>query len=143
MSMVYGLILVPAILSVYVIVAYWNALLRMGFSGEVIKHSPSMFLLDVMAIYFAAMVGYWTLHAWTGFTLPLFSTESMTESGNVVVAFTCFFVMFMIMRFNASDRFTEPTAAGIKESAVRSLLTLRIIDRAEEIFQKGLDRSVK
>lgn len=143
MSMIYGVVLAPSMLSIYVIASYWRSLSSIGFAGEVIKRAPNMFMFDLMAIYAAVMVGYWALHAWTGFTLPLFASESMTETGNVLIALVCFFALVLILRFNASDRFTEPTAAGIKEAAVRSLLTLRIIERAEEIFRKEIERRRK
>lgn len=140
MNMIYGILLVPSMLSIYVISAYWTSLRRLGFAGEVIGRAPSMLIFDLVAIYAALMVAYWAAHAWTGYALTLFPTAPQTEGGTFFVALVCFFALATILRLNAGDRFTVPSVAGIKEAAVRSLLTLRIIDRAEEIFRTGITR---
>lgn len=140
MNMIYGVILAPSALSIYVIAMYWRSLLRIGFVGEVVGRAPNMLILDLMSVYAALMVGYWGVHAWTGHALTVFPSAPQTDAGTLLAALACFFVLVLILRFNASDRFTIPTVAGIREAAIRSLLTLRIIDRAEDVFRSGITR---
>lgn len=140
MNMIYGVILVPSVLSIYVISAYWVSLRKLGFAGEVVGRAPSMLIFDLVAIYTALLVPYWALHAWTGYALTLFPTAPQTEGGTLFVALVCFFALVVILRLNAGDRFTVPSVAGIKEAAVRSLLTLRIIDHAEDLFRNAITR---
>jgi hypothetical protein len=140
MNLIYGIILVPSMLSIYVITAYWRSLSRIGFAGEVVGRAPNMLIFDLVAIYAALMVGYWMLHAWSGYALTLFPYAPQTETGTLLVAFVCFSTLVMILRLNAGDRFTVPTVAGIKEAVVRSLLTLRIIDHAEDVFRNETSR---
>lgn len=140
MNMIYGIILVPSALSVYVIAMYWRSLARIGFAGEVVGRAPNMLIFDLMAIYAALMIGYWSLHAWTGHALTVFPSAPQTDTGTLLAALACFFALVMILRLNAGDRFTTPTVAGIREAAIRSLLTLRIIDRAEDLFRSGIAR---
>lgn len=140
MKMIYGILLLPSMLSIYLISMYWISQRRLGFAGEVVRRAPSMLIFDLMAIYTALLVLYWALHAWTEYALTLFPSPPQTENGTFFVALVCFFALTVIFRFNAADRFTVPTVAGIKEAAVRSLLTLRIIDHAEDIFRNGITR---
>ncbi|RMH94404.1 hypothetical protein EBB59_01530 [Lysobacter pythonis] len=140
MNMIYGIILMPSALSICVIAMYWRSLARIGFVGEVVGRAPNMLIFDLMAIYAALMVGYWSLHAWTGHALTVFPSAPQTDAGTLLAALACFFALVMILRLNAGDRFTTPTVAGIREAAVRSLLTLRIIDHAEDVFRSRVAR---
>lgn len=134
------LVVVPSLLTVYVLGQYWRALQRMGFADEVIGRAPFMFIMDVMTVYAALMVVYLNVHAWTGYSMTLFPSGPVTAGATAFVALTCFGAMSLIMRFNSSDRFSVPTVGGIRESAVRTLLVLRILDHAEQILTPGRDR---
>ena len=66
MNMIYGILLVPSMLLIYVISAYWISLRRLGFAGKVIRRVPSMLIFDLLAVSAALKVSYWAAHAWTG-----------------------------------------------------------------------------
>lgn len=132
----YALLLVPSLLNVYVILTWWRAVSRLGFTDEIIRRAPNMLPLDVVAIFLAVMVGYLAIHAWTGFSLTFFGPLPQSDLGTTVLAMFCCFISLGNAWMNASDRFSVPTVAGLRESAVRTLVTLRIIDRAEDILKE-------
>lgn len=134
--MYYGLLLVPSLINVFVIVTFWRSLAKLGFTDEVIKRAPNMLPLDGVAVLLCAMVGYLALHSWTGLSLEFADTAPNSVIGTTLIATICCLTAMGITRYNSGDRFTTPTVVGIKESVVRTLLTLRVIDRAEEILRR-------
>lgn len=132
----YALLLVPSLLNVYVIVIWWRAVSRLGFTDELIRRAPNMLPLDVVAIFLAAMVGYLAVHAWTGFSLTFFVPLPQSDLGTTVLAMVCCLISLGNAWMNAGDRFSVPTVAGLRESAIRTLVTLRIVDRAEDILKE-------
>lgn len=126
---------------IYVVLAHWIAHRRLGFSGEVIGRAPFMFIWDVMAIFCGLSVMLFAMHEFTGHTLLRYASAPSNSLETGFVSAVCFGALFLIMRFNAADRFFKPDVAGIREGAIRTLLTLRIIDRTEEIVQKAITRS--
>lgn len=131
----YPILLVPAFVSVFVIVVWWRSLLAIGFAGEVAGRAPNMLPLDAVSVFLSSMVGYLALHAWSGYELTFFGSLPQSSLGTSVLATVCCLVSMLITLSNCGDRFTVPTVAGLRESAVRTLLTLRIIDRAEDILK--------
>lgn len=133
----YPILLVPALMIVFVIVVWWRCQASLGFASEVIGRAPNMLPLDGVAVFLSAMVGYLTVHAWSGYALTFFGPLPATNAGTTVLATTCCFGAMLIVGLNRGDRFTVPTVAGLRESAIRTLLTLRILDRAEDILRGG------
>jgi hypothetical protein len=125
--------LVPVLLQSFLIVRFWRSLANLGFASEVISRAPSMLPLDAVSGLLAAMVAYWGLHTWTGFMLPILQREPFGDGASMFMAMLCCFSSMAVTYFNASDRFTTPTLAGMRESAVRTVVTLRILDTAEDV----------
>lgn len=133
----YPILLVPAFLNVFVIAVWWKGLSRLGFAGEVIGREPNMLPLDVVSVFLASMVGYLALHAWSGYELAFFGPLPQDSFGTSTLATICCLASMAVTAVNSGDRFTVPTVAGLRESGIRTLLTLRIIGRAEEIQKRS------
>lgn len=131
--MFFLLTLVPVRLQCFLIVRFWQALAKLGFASEVISRAPCMLPLDAVAGMLAAMVGYWGLHSWGGFMLPMLQREPFSDGASMFMALFCSLSSMAVTFFNASDRFATPTVAGMREAAVRTVVTLRILDTAEDV----------
>lgn len=131
---------VIAVLSIYVIVRHWHTHWRLGFAGEVIGLAPFMFLWDVMAIFFAINIVLSGVHEFSGHAFLSYPSAPTSTRETVFVSMVCFGALFLTLKFNSGDRFFDPTVAGIREGAIRTLLTLRIIDRIENIAKKITER---
>ena len=90
-----------------------------------------MLPLDGVSLLLAALTVYWSLHSWSGFTLPILQRGPMVEWQVTFMAVVSCVASCAIAYFNAGDRFTHPTTAGMREAALRTLAVHRIIDAAE------------
>ena len=99
-----------------------------------------MLPLDSLAVLFGLMVVYWSVHSWTGFMLPFLQPQPFGQIGCQTMAMLCCFSSMAVCSFNSSDRFTTPTVAGMREAAVRTVVTLRILDSAEAVVHKAASR---
>lgn len=129
--MFYILTLVPVAMLALAIIRFWGCLRRLGLAHEVFRRAPNMFALDAVTLFLAAMVGYWAMHSWVGFMLPVFQKEPMAEWETIFMAMLCCFSSLAVGYFNSGDRFNNHTVAGMRESALRTLAALRILDAAE------------
>lgn len=129
-----------AMFSIYVIVGHWHTHWRLGFAGEVIGRAPFMFLWDVMAIFFSINIVLSGVHEFSGHAFLSYPSAPTSTMETGFVSLICFGALFLTLKFNSGDRFFDPTVAGLREGAVRTLLTLRIIDRIESIAKKIIER---
>lgn len=136
MEALHAIFPIVSIISIYVILCHWHMHWRIGLAGEVIGRAPMMFIWDAMAMFCAVNGILLAAHEASGHTLLSYQSAPKSSTETAFVSAACFLALFLIMKFNASDRFFEPTVAGIREGAVRTLLTLRVIDRIEDIAQK-------
>lgn len=131
--MFFVMTLVPVTMLCFAVVTYWRALASLGLASEVIARAPRMLPLDAVALLFAAMVVYWALQGWSGFMLPFLQSGPLGTGGTSFMALLCCLSSMAVAFVNAGDRFTTPTVAGLREAAVRTVVTLRILDRAEDL----------
>lgn len=138
--MFFVLNLVPVTMIVFAIVQYWRSLANLGFAGEVIGKAPNMLPLDSVAVLLGLMVGYWGLHSSTGLMLPGLQSQPLSEVGCQLMAMLCCFGSMAVCYFNSGDRFTTPTVAGMREAAITTVVTLRILDSAEAVVREAISR---
>jgi hypothetical protein len=125
------LTLIPAALMSLAIVRFWYWLHRLGYTGEVVGRAPNMLALDGVSLLMAALSGYWSLHGWFGLTLPLLQDGPMADWQVAFLAIVTSVGCCVVAYFNAGERFTHPSLAGMREAALRTLAALRIIDAVE------------
>jgi len=87
--------------------------------------------LDVVAIGMAAFTAYYAAMGWFGFTLPFIDEEPLPPWMNIILSAVTSIACIGIVWTNAPNRFTQPTWGGMRESVVRTLVALRIIEAAE------------
>lgn len=138
--MFFVLNLVPVVMIGFLIYQYWRSLTNLGFASEVIRGLPNMLPLDAVAVLLGLMVAYWGLHSGTGFMLTFLQSQPLSEVACQAMAMLCCFGSMAICFVNSGDRFTTPTVAGVREAAVRTVVTLRILDSAEAVVREAESR---
>jgi hypothetical protein len=107
---------------------WWMCIDRMGYVKEVGHRAPSLIHGDIVAAVFAIMPFLLAVYDWSGLTLPRHSVP-ISPSIAVFLSVVCVAVAVSILR-NSGERF-QGSWAGSRESALRTIATLRIIDAAE------------
>ena len=132
--MYYVLLAIPAAVLLFLMLAYWQAMYRMGYLDEVIAKVPNLLPMDAVTALLILFVFNYGLHDVSGHSL--FMQIDTSPAQTRVAAFMTLMAALLLARFNAWDRFTTPTLVGMREAAVASLIALRIIERGEDIARK-------
>jgi hypothetical protein len=112
---------------------FWACARRLSpeYYRELLRRAPLMRTLDVVAIGMAAFTVYYAAMGWFGFTLPFIDEEPLPPWMNIILSAVTSIACIGIVWINAPNRFTQPTWGGMRESVVRTLAALRIIEAAE------------
>lgn len=107
---------------------WWLCIDRMGYTKEVGRRAPSLVLRDILAATFAIMPFALAAADWFGITLPGQSAP-IPSILFVIMSFGCVGSFIFILK-NTDERFAG-SWAGTRESALRTIAALRIIDATE------------
>ncbi|MFQ1064135.1 hypothetical protein [Bordetella trematum] len=133
MAPFYAITLVPVVTICLAIYRFWSCARRLSpeYYRELVRRAPLMKALDVVAIGMAAFTAYYAAMGWFGFTLPFIDDEPLPAWMNVLLSAVTSVACVGAVWINAPNRFTQPTWGGMRESVVRTLAALRIIEAAE------------
>lgn len=133
MAPFYAITLVPVVTICLAIYRFWSCARRLSpeYYRELVRRAPLMKALDVVAIGMAAFTAYYAAMGWFGFTLPFIDDEPLPSWMNVLLSAVTSVACVGVVWTNAPNRFTQPTRGGMRESVVRTLAALRIIEAAE------------
>ncbi|WP_025513667.1 hypothetical protein [Bordetella trematum] len=133
MAPFYAITLVPVVTICLVIYRFWSCARRLSpeYYRELVRRAPLMKALDVVAIGMAVFTVYYAAMGWFGFTLPFIDDEPLPSWMNVLLSAVTSVACVGVVWTNAPNRFTQPTWGGMRESVVRTLAALRIIEAAE------------
>ena len=107
---------------------FWVCIDRMGYMREVGKRAPAMVQGDILAAVFAMLPLLIAAVDWLGITLPR-QPEPITPLVAVVLSGGCLGACLYVLR-HSGERFAGHWA-GTRESALRTVAALRIIDATE------------
>ena len=107
---------------------FWSCIDRMGFMLEVSRRSPSMLQIDIVAAILTIMPFLLAAVDWAGIVLPRQDTP-ISSHVSVFMSLGCLLGCLFILR-ESGERFAGHWA-GTRESALRTVAALRIIDAAE------------
>lgn len=107
---------------------FWVCIDRLGFTREVSRRAPSMMQGDMVAASLAAMPFLIAAVDWFGITLPRQSAPIPSYAA-ALISLSCLSGCIFILR-NSGDRFAGHWT-GTRESALRTVAALRILDAAE------------
>jgi len=107
---------------------FWACIDRLGFTREVGRRAPSMIQGDILAATLAIMPFLVAAVDWSGLTLPRQSAP-ISPYAAAFISLACLGGCMFILR-NSGERFAGHWA-GTRESALRTVAALRIIDAAE------------
>lgn len=125
------LTLVPVAMIVIAIYRYWVSVRKLGYFDEVVRRAPNWLSLDSLAVCAAGFVVYYAAMGWWGFTIQMLNEEPLPKWAIVFMAMASSFVCIGLAYYNAGMRFEHPSWLGMRESALRSIAALRIIDAIE------------
>ncbi|PWK36414.1 hypothetical protein [Cupriavidus plantarum] len=133
MAPFYAITLVPVVTICLAIYRFWSCARRLSpeYCRELVRRAPLMKALDVVAIGMAVFTVYYAAMGWFGFTLPFIDDEPLPSWMNVLLSAVTSVACVGVVWTNAPNRFTQPTWGGMRESVVRTLAALRIIEAAE------------
>lgn len=107
---------------------FWACISRMGFMREIGRRAPSMLQRDILAAVFACLPFVIALALWVGITLPG-QPKTLSPLLAAFLSLACLCVCIFILGRNG-ERFSGHWA-GSRESALRTVAALRLIDVAE------------
>ena len=107
---------------------WWTCIDRMGFSREVGRRAPSLVQGDILAATLAVVPFLVAAVDWFGITLPRQSAPIVPGMA-AFISLACLGGCVFVLR-NSGERFAGHWA-GTRESALRTIAALRIIDAAE------------
>jgi hypothetical protein len=107
---------------------WWLCVDRMGYTKEVCRRAPSLVQRDILAATFALMPFALAAADWFSITLPG-QAAPIPSMLAVIMSLGCVGGVIFILK-NTGDRFAG-NWAGTRESALRTVAALRIIDAAE------------
>ena len=107
---------------------FWVCIDRLGFTREVGRRAPSMIQGDILAASFAIMPFLVAAVDWFGITLPRQSAP-IAPGMAAFISVACLGGCVFVLR-NTGERFAGHWA-GTRESALRTIAALRILDAAE------------
>lgn len=106
---------------------WWLCIDRMGYTKEVARRAPSLIQRDMIAATFAFMTFVLAAADWLGVTLPGQSAPT-PSTAMAIMSIACVCISMFILK-NTSERFAG-NWAGTRESALRTIAALHIIDAA-------------
>lgn len=107
---------------------YWVCVDRLGYMKEVSKRAPSLLQRDLIAAVLAMVPFAMAAIDWFGITLP---RQSAPIPPDFAALFSVFCVCACIGALNNTFERLAGNWAGTRESALRTVAALRIIDQAE------------
>lgn len=107
---------------------WWTCIDRMGFLREVGRRAPSLVQGDILAATLAIVPFLVAAVDWFGITLPRQSAP-IAPGMAAFISLACLGGCVFVLR-NSGERFAGHWA-GTRESALRTIAALRIIDAAE------------
>lgn len=114
---------------------WWQCVDRLGFTREIGRRAPSLVQGDILAATFAILPFLIAAVDWSGVVLP--GQSSPTPSWMAaVISLSCLSGCVFVLR-NSGGRFAG-NWAGTRESALRTVAALRIIDAAELAHALGV-----
>lgn len=113
------------------VIGFWLAVRRFGKLHPAYRADEQVFHLDVIGIFWALLVPFWASYDLLGVRLPFMASEAFSSGQCVFYAVVCAIAAATMGYFNARERFTNPTHAGMAESALRYLAARQIITAAE------------
>ncbi|CUI33313.1 MULTISPECIES: hypothetical protein [Pseudomonadota] len=133
MAPFYVITLVPVVALCVAIYRFWTCARRLpsDYYRELLRRAPQMQALDAVAVGMAGFAAYYAAMGLWGFTLPLLDEEPLPSWMNVILSAVSSLACIGVVWINAPSRFTRPTWGGMRESVVRTLVALRIIEAAE------------
>jgi len=121
-------LVIACILVLLAIWRFWYCIDRMGFTKEVGRRAPSLIHGDILAVTFAAQPFVLAIVDWFQIILPEQSVP-LPSFLMVILSITCLGACAYLLR-NSSERIAGHWA-GTRESALRTVAALRIINAAE------------
>jgi len=123
---------------------FWACIGRMGFIREVGRRAPLMLQRDIVAAAFACMPIVIAVAFWQDFTLPS-QLGSLSPLLAAFLSLACLCACIFILG-HSGERFSGHWA-GTRESALRTVAALRLIDAAElrhalRVLQSVEDRGI-
>lgn len=106
---------------------WWLCIARMGYTKEVVCRAPSLFQRDILAATLVFMPFVMAVVDWFGLTLPR-QTEPLPSMLAAGISLVCLCLGVYVLQ-NTGERFAGHWA-GTRESALRTIAALRIIDAA-------------
>lgn len=136
MAPFYALTLAPVTMICLVIHRFWACARRLDrrYYRELLRRAPSMQPLDAVAFGMAVFTAYYAAMGWWGFTLPFLDNEPLPKWQNIILSLVSSSACVGVTWMNAPQRFTQPTWGGMRESVIRTLAALRIIDEVALAF---------
>ena len=113
------------------VIGFWLAVRRFGKLHTAYREDEQVFHLDVVAVFWALLVPFWASYDLLGVRLPFMAAEAFSSWQCVLFAIVGAIAAVTMGYFNARERFTNPTHAGMAESALRYLAARQIITAAE------------
>lgn len=133
MAPFYAITLVPVAALCLAIYRFWACARQLPpkYYRELLRRAPQMLALDVVAFGMASFTAYYAAMGWWGFTLPFLNDEPLPSWINTLLSAVTSIACVGVVWTNAPNRFTQPTWGGMRESVVRTLAALRIIEATE------------
>lgn len=107
---------------------FWVCIDRLGFTQEVARRAPALRTNDHVTVIMCVMPFLMAAADWLGFSLP-HQQEPINSYVAVLCSAACIGVAMFMLR-NSGERLAG-NWAGTRESALRTVAALRIIDAAE------------
>lgn len=127
-----------AVLLILSLYRFWVCLHRLGCLQEVTRRDPVLFSRDMAIAVLALLPMALALLDWTGIVLPR-TTGPMSSPVAVVLSMSCILCSVLWAVHESSNRLTGHWA-GARESALRTVAALQIIDAAELAFAREVLR---
>ena len=113
------------------VLGFWLSVRRFGKLHAAYRRESQVFTLDVIGVLWASLVPFWAAYDLLGLRLPFMSPEAFASWQCAFYAVAAAIAAVAMGYFNGRERFTNPTHAGLAESALRFLAARQIITAAE------------
>ncbi len=107
---------------------FWHTIYKMGFVKTVMRRDHGLFVYDVFIAFFGLWSVYCVVAGWIGYS-PIHG-KTLTPWETTFYPLVTFSI-FVGMIYRHGMRLLQPTWAGSRESALRTLAMLEIIDAAQ------------
>lgn len=130
---------IPALVICFFIIMFvrrwWICIKRLGFTREVTRRAPMLFHGDMFAVACAITPFLFAAIDWSGITLPRME-DPLSPGIAVLMSGICTSIALLCV-LNSGERIAG-SWAGTRESALRTIAALRIIDAAELAHALGV-----